>query len=58
MSKTPQGPPISFRPPRADEKWLREYAERTGEPINRILLRAVRREREIAENRERGKDAS
>ena len=34
-------PPIAFRPPEGDRAWLLAYAQRTGQPVNRILARAL-----------------
>jgi hypothetical protein len=38
-------PPVSLRLPAADRAWLYAYAERTGQPVNRILTRLVAAER-------------
>ena len=35
-------PPLSYRPPEAERVWLKDRAERTGEPVNAILTEAVR----------------
>ena len=34
-------PPIAFRPPEEDRAWLLGHARRTGQPVNRILARAL-----------------
>ena len=34
-------PPIAFRPPEGDRVWLLTYAQQTGQPVNRILARAL-----------------
>ena len=34
-------PPIPFRPPEGDRVRLLAYAERTGQPVNRILATAL-----------------
>ena len=34
-------PPIGFRPPEGDRARLLTYAERTGQPVNRILSEAL-----------------
>jgi hypothetical protein len=34
-------PPIPFRPPEGDRLWLLAYAERTGQPVNRVLAQAL-----------------
>lgn len=35
--------PLRFRPPEAERRWLADYQERTGKPMNAILTEAVRR---------------
>ena len=40
--RTPQDPPVSFRPPRAERDWLYAHAAKTGQPVNRILLAGLR----------------
>jgi hypothetical protein len=45
-------PPIAFRPPEGDRAWLLEHAAATGEPVNRILARALAEYRARRENRE------
>jgi hypothetical protein len=33
--------PIAFRPPEGDRAWLLEYAQRSGQPVNRVLAEAL-----------------
>jgi hypothetical protein len=33
--------PIAFRPPEGDRLWLLAYAQRTGQPVNRVLAEAL-----------------
>jgi hypothetical protein len=33
--------PVSLRLPQGDEAWLRDYAKRTGKPVNQILAELV-----------------
>jgi len=44
-------PPVSFRPPEADRRWLYEHAKQTGQPVNAVLaaaLAAYRKEQEAS----------
>jgi hypothetical protein len=33
--------PVAFRPPEDDEKWLRDHAAATGQPVGAILTAAL-----------------
>lgn len=44
--------PVPFRPPEGDRAWLLQYAERTGEPVNRILAQALAAYRAVVEKAE------
>lgn len=35
-------PPLSLRLPEAEREWLYAYARRTGQPVRRLLLQALR----------------
>lgn len=41
MPSQHQHPPISFRPPEGNRARLLAYAERTGQPVNRVLADAL-----------------
>lgn len=44
-------PPVSFRPPEADRRWLLEHAKATGKAVNAVLaaaLAAYRKQKEAS----------
>jgi predicted DNA-binding protein len=48
-------PPISLRLPGADRSWLFAYAQRTGQPVNRVLTEALKAYRKEMEDMRPGK---
>lgn len=44
-------PPVAFRPPEPDRRWLVAHAEATGQPVNAVLAQALAEYRKRTEAR-------